>query len=282
MNNEAIQNYYIHNGIVRSVNDDKGFINASGPLVYEVIRVIDGVALFMEDHIKRMRSSAEIIDQTIQKSDSKIEEEISCLIDKNKTHNMNIKLLCYDLDKKEQNFLIYFIKSSYPDSDIYKKGIHTVLYNCERKNPNAKILNIDFKQKVNAEIKKQGAYEALLVNEQGKITEGSRSNIFFVKGDTVYTALQGEVLLGITRNEIMKVCYERGVKVIESDIEVSDLKEFDGVFMTGTSVNVLPISTIENMEYNSVNNHTILNISKGFQSKIESYVETKKSKINKK
>lgn len=279
MNNEAILDYYIYNDSLCSVNDDKGFVNASSPLIYEVIRVIDGAALFMEDHIKRMRSSAEILKLNIQKTDEQIKDVIYKLIDANKTYNMNIKLLCYDLNRTEQSFLAYFIKSSYPDKELYEKGIHTILINSERKNPNAKILNTDFKQRVNDELKRQDAYEALLVNEQGNITEGSRSNMFFVKGDIAYTAPAGEVLLGITRNEIMKVCKQQGISVVERDIRTDELEEYDGVFMTGTSVNVLPITTIGNIKYNSVTNKTISKISEGYLNNIKNYIKVREDKI---
>ncbi len=277
MKNEARLKYYVYNSSLCPVENDEGFDNASDPSIYEVIRVIDGVALFMEDHILRMRKSSEILGYTIHKTNKEIEENIYKLITENETYNMNIKLLCSNLDKKEQTFLAYFIKSSYPEKETYQKGIHTILYSSERKNPNAKVINTDFRQRVNDEIKKQGAYEALLVNEQGNITEGSRSNMFFVKGDKVYTAPAGEVLLGITRNEIMKACKVRQIEVIERDIKVVELKEFDGAFMTGTSVNALPITTINDIEYDSVNNKVINTISKEFLYNIKQYIENRKN-----
>lgn len=277
MNNEAILNYYILNGRLCSVNNDEGFINASSPLIYEVIRVVDGIALFMEDHLFRMRKSAEIIGYTIDKKDSEIEKEIYQLIAVNETNNMNIKLLCYNLDKETQTFMAYFIKSNYPEKVVYQKGIHTILFNSERKNPNAKVINTDFRQRVNDEIKKQDAYEALLVNEQGNITEGSRSNMFFVKEASVYTAPPGEVLLGITRNEIMKVCKAEGIDIVEKNIKVDELEEFDGAFMTGTSVNVLPIKTIDDIEYDSMNNRIINTISKEYLYNIRQYIENRKN-----
>jgi len=277
MNNEAILNYYVLNGSLCSVSNDEGFTNASNPLIYEVIRVIDGVALFMEDHILRMRKSAEILGYTIDKKDEEIQKEIYQLIDANKTNNMNIKLLCYNLDKNKQTFMAYFIKSSYPNEEIYRNGIHTILFNSERENPNAKVVNTDFRQRVNEEIKRQNAYEALLVNELGNITEGSRSNLFFVKDDKVYTAPSGGVLLGITRNEIMKVCKEQGIEVVEKNINVDELEGFDGAFMSGTSVNVLPIRTIGNIEYDSVNNKTINTISEGYLYSVSKYIDKKKN-----
>lgn len=273
MDNEALLKYYIYNGEIVPTSKDDGFKEATSPLIYEVIRIIDGVPVFLEGHIERMRKSAELIGKTIKKSDEEITEEIHKLIDANKEHNMNIKLLCTNIDSPNQTFMIYYNKSSYPEKEVYAKGIHTILFDSERENPNAKIVNADLRQRINDEIKAQNAYEALLVNRNGYITEGSRSNMFFVKGDKVYTAPAGDVLLGITRNEIMNVCRERDIEVIEEEVHKNSLKDLDGAFMTGTSVNALPIATIDDIKLDSVNNHIIKRIAEGYLQKMQEYIK---------
>lgn len=280
MNNEAILKYYIYNGELLPTTENKGFDEASAPLIYEVIRIIDGVPIFLEGHIERMRKSAELIGESIKKTDDEITEEIHKLIDANKEYNMNIKLLCFNLDCPNQTFMIYYIKSSYPEKELYEKGIHTILFESERENPNAKIMNSDLRQRINEEIKAKNAYEALLVNRNGFITEGSRSNIFFVKEDKVYTAPAGDVLLGITRNEIMNVCREKNIEVIEKEIHKDSLKDLDGAFMTGTSVNALPISTIDDTKLDSVNNSIIKIISDGYLQKVQDYIRKNQKNIN--
>ncbi|WIV11753.1 aminotransferase class IV [Proteiniborus sp. MB09-C3] len=273
MYNESILKYYMYNGEIEPTSNDEGFEKASSPLIYEVIRVIDGVPIFLEGHIERMRKSAELIGKTIKKTDEEIKQEIHRLIDSNKEYNMNIKLLCSNVDSPNQTFMAYYIKSSYPEKEVYEKGIHTILFHSERENPNAKIVNADLRQRINDEIKEQNAYEALLVNRKGYITEGSRSNMFFVKGDKVYTASAGDVLLGITRNEIMNVCKEQNIEVIEEEVHMDSLKDLDGAFMTGTSVNALPIATIDDIKLDSVNNSIIKRIAEGYLQKMQEYIK---------
>lgn len=276
MDNEAILNYYMYNSTFLPSCDDRGFVKATSPLIYEVIRIIDGVPIFLEDHLERMRKSAKLIGKTIRRIDEEIKDEIHKLIAANSEYNLNIKLLCGDLDQEEQTFIIYFIRSSYPEKEMYESGIHTILYYLERENPNAKIVNNEIRKRINEEIKKQKAYEALLVNNKDYITEGSRSNMFFVKGSRVYTAPPGDVLLGITRNEIMKICKEENIHVVEEEIHQESLKSLDGAFMTGTSVNVLPITTINNIELHSTSNPIIKRISEGYLRKIQSYINERK------
>lgn len=277
MKKEAIKDKYIVNGVLTSTKNEEIFEQITKAPIYEVIRVMNGVPLFFEEHLDRMRKSSEIVDYEILRDDKEIKNDVKILIKENDVENLNIKLLCTDIEGKGQVFLAYFIESYYPDAKVYKEGIHTILYHYERQNPNAKVLNVSFKEDVNRRIKEEEAFEALLVNGEGYITEGSRSNMFFVKGTTAYTAPKGEVLLGVTRNHIMDVCMKLNIKVIEERIHIEDLGKIDGAFMTGTSVNALPITTIDDRKYNSVDNSIIKEVGKGYMESIKKYLEEKKA-----
>ena len=77
---------------------------------------------------------------------------------------------------------------------LYTEGVKTILYYGERENPNAKIVNDNFRAKVTEEIKKSNAFEAILVDRNGLITEGSKSNIFAIKDGKLITAKAEAVL----------------------------------------------------------------------------------------
>jgi len=276
MKAESILDYYIYNRELYQVDNIKGFEEVKSPTIYEVIRILEGVPLFEGEHIERMRKSAKSLGHIIHKTDEEISKDIDKVIKANRCNNMNIKLLCSNLNEEKEDFMIYFITSSYPGKEVFEKGIHTIIFHSERKNPNAKIINIDLREKVNQEMKKANAYEALLVKDNGIITEGSRSNIFFVKGDKVYTAPKGEVLLGVTRNEIMDICRDLDIEVVEDHIHTDSLSDFDGAFMTGTSVDVLPISSVDNIKYDSVNNQIIKRIGNGYLESVNRYIKLRK------
>lgn len=275
MKKEAIKDYFILNGEVATVSDTRIFEEIVKSPIYEVIRVIDGIPLFFEEHIERMRRSSEIVDYSIYRSDEEFFFDMKKLIEINNVKNLNIKLLCVDIEGKGQIFLAYFIESYYPSEEVYKEGIHTILYDFERVNPNAKVLNISFKEDVKNKLKEEKAFEALLVNKEGYITEGSRSNMFFVRGDKVYTAPSGEVLLGVTRKHIVEVCEKLNIKVVEENIHVEDLDKIDAIFMSGTSVNVLPIATVDEKRYDSVNNNIVKAIGNGYLEEMKKYLKSK-------
>ncbi|MBZ2175857.1 aminotransferase class IV [Schnuerera sp. xch1] len=273
---EAIEEYYMVDGNLQSTEDLEIFQGIKKAPIYEVIRIMDGIPLFLKDHLNRMRRSADLVGVSIDREDSQIEKDIKELVLKNKVKNLNIKLLHTDIKGIGQVLLVYFIKSFYPPEQYYKEGIHTILYNYERENPNAKVLKTYFKEEIAKQLEEKNAFEALLVNKDGYITEGSRSNMFFVRKDKIYTAPKGAVLLGITRKYILKICEELNIKVIEENIHIDDLLKLDGVFMSGTSVNVLPIATIDDMKINSVDNKIIREINNRYVNEMKMYISSKR------
>lgn len=280
MKAEAIEKFYLVNGELKSTGDLKIFNKINKP-IYEVIRIIDGVPLFLEEHLERMRESASLVDYKINKTNSEIKKDIKRLILKNQIKNLNVKLICTDVEGMGQVFLSCFIKSFYPPEEYYKKGVHTTLFHYERQNPNVKVQISAFNMEVAKRLKEKKVFEALLVSKAGYILEGSRSNIFFVKGDKLYTAPKEAVLLGITRKHIFQVCEELGIKIIEENIHVGDLDKLDGAFMTGTSVNVLPISTIDHIYLDSVNNKMVKEINNAYVNKVMKYIKSKKTEWHK-
>ena len=90
----------------------------------------------------------------------------------------------------------------------------------------------------------EGVFESILVNKQGFITEGSKSNIFFIKDDELYTAPDSLVLSGITRQKIIAICKSFSINIIFEAVNFQNIKSFDAAFLCGTSPEVLPIRAI--------------------------------------
>ncbi|TJX14021.1 branched-chain amino acid aminotransferase [Tissierella creatinini] len=274
MRSEVIKDFYVVNGDLISSNDLTLFEGISKPPIYEIIRIIDGVPIYLEDHLNRMYESAKLTGIDLI-SEGYIKSYIKDIILKNKLEKGNIKLLSGESDGKNF-FSVFCVESFYPPKEYYENGIKTILYKHERNNPNAKVLHTSFKEDVAKAIKESGAFEALLVRNDGYIPEGSRSNIFFVKGEKMYTAPKEEVLLGITRKHLFKIAEKLGITIIEESIHVDDLKKIEGAFMTGTSVNILPISEIDDIKLNSVNNKIIKTLNQAYDNMIIEYIEKNK------
>jgi len=93
---------------------------------------------------------------------------------------------------------------------------------------------------------RDGYDEAIMLNSQGKIAEGSAENIFIVKNGQILTPpLSADVLEGITRDSVIKIIEENGGEVNETNVERDDLYVADEVFMTGTAAEVKSVTEID-------------------------------------
>ena len=220
----------------------------TGTTIYEVIRVIEGKYLFLEEHITRLYQSASVANIQLWKDESDIYQALEKLRKKNNLLFDNVKLV-FHLDNDRKLFLVYAITSSYPTQEDYKKGVKVQLLDAERINPNVKIFNPALRALADAFIDKAGIYEALLVNKEGFITEGNRSNVFFIKNNEVFTPPIKHVLPGITRNHVLGICRWLQIPVKEILVNKNDLEDYETIFLTGTSPKVLPVNTVNEFKY---------------------------------
>ena len=93
----------------------------------------------------------------------------------------------------------------------------------------------------------KGADEAILLDKNGFISEGSGENIFLIKNNTIYTPTVDHCLNGITRQSVMKISLDMGYEVVEKNLKIDELINCDEAFFTGTAVEITPISKIDDM-----------------------------------
>ena len=239
-----------------------------GPVIYEVIRFINGKGLFAEDHFERLNRSFEsqnlesIVDlQTFL-------EFTSILLSVNENKNCNVKIMSTGKD-----FVIYLSKKFYPGPEYYENGIDTACIRVERPNPNAKIRRSEYIDRIECFKQTNSIFEAILMNGEGYLTEGSKSNLFFVKKnepDVLYTAPSEMILEGIMRKYVLKISADAGIKVKFEAIRYSELEQIEALFVSGTSINVLPIAKVDEIKYNSSKNGTVVRIMNAFENYIES------------
>lgn len=268
---------YLENGEIKKTPQ---FATQEGRMAYEIIRIIDGTPLFVKEHYDRLLYTFKLNNKEVSLSFDEFLNSIYELVEKNNVSEGNVKVT-YNIDFDILRY--YFIDHSYPTEKMYADGVEAILFFGQRENPNAKIINKGFRDYVNSKIEARDAYEAILVGEWGVITEGSRSNIFVINGDTLRTSRVETVLPGVTRTEIIKMARELNIKVIEENINYMELKSADAVFMSGTSPKILPITKIEG---NVINRDCkLLNkLMEAFDDRIEKYISenSKKKRLEEK
>ncbi|MBR5980876.1 MAG: aminotransferase class IV, partial [Firmicutes bacterium] len=221
----------------------KGGLNI--PSVYEVVRLTDGKPQFLKEHYSRLENSLGAIGMAVPFSCDKLAESIRDLAEEGGIKDHNIKL---DVDISGHGML-YLNPTHYPTAEQYKQGVKTELFNGERKNPNIKMMDKELRDATDAAIREHSLYEVILVDRDGQITEGSRSNIFFIRDGEVYTSPLHQVLPGVTRGKIIETVTGKGISVHEDPILAKNIAGFDAAFISGTSPKVLPIATIDGNNY---------------------------------
>ncbi len=259
-----IHRYYMLNGTLEPVDTFVPSENEGG--IYEVLRVVNGVPLFLDEHLERLYKSAEIAGRTISFCTEEISEILKMLIAKNDIELGNI-LISY-----KTNLKAFFIQHNYPSDSAYKNGVHCGILHAERQNPNAKVFQTSVRQQANTLIAESNFHEVLLVDKQGRITEGSRSNVFFIRGLEVITPKADRVLLGITRKKALQCANLLNFIVKEEDVKLEQLSNFDAVFITGTSPKILPVRKISEFEF-STENMVLRKLISKFSFQIEEYIK---------
>jgi branched-chain amino acid aminotransferase len=245
MNYYPLHNYFILNGKLSPNTGYDEWKSRGG--VYEVLRVTGGKPLFLEEHLERFYQSAYQAGIAIYFTREDIVIFLKKLIAKNDVYEGNI-FLSY-----KNSLTAFFIPHKYPGEELYSKGVVCEILKAERENPNVKILQTDVRRQADEIMELKGVYEVILVDHLGRITEGSRTNVFFVKDDTLITPPADEVLKGITREKTIQLAKEEPLPFIERDIFLKELPSFDAMFITGTSAKILPVSCLGEYKFDPSN-----------------------------
>lgn len=262
--------YYLYNGEVKPVSGFDDLTLRKSP-VYEVIRVTSGVPLFIGEHIDRIRNSFRLCSKETPYTDEEIREEIRKLIRINSIGEGAVKLFFIE-DNGSTDLLAYSMIPYMPTQEEYEHGIRTVTMQEERSNPNAKIWSWALRKTSVNHLKKHNAFETILVNREGCITEGSRSNIFFIRAKSVVTTPATDILPGITRKKVMQICSNHGIPLTEKKVHLNELTAFDAAFMSGTTRKIAPVKQIDAIPFDP-HHPELRRIMELFRKTVEEYVE---------
>jgi len=236
--------------------------------VYEVVRVINSVPLFLNEHNERFVNSLKILNVNAM-FEKDLCDEICSAIKTFKIKNGNLRIdtiISENTIKCEIN--VKQLKHYYPEPDLYQNGVKTCLYQHERPNPEKKIWHGEIRQKIDNILNTTDYYEVLYYNENGILTEGSRSNLFFILDNTFFTPKAENVLPGITRLKIFELANQIRIDLKEIDISIDEIKKFDVAFISGTSPKILPLNSIGDVNYD-VNNKLLRKLMMDFDTVIQ-------------
>lgn len=244
----------------------------NGKCLYEVIKVKEGVPLFLERHIKRLHNSAKLTSLSLWIEDEYIEKALNKIILKNEVKEGSLKFV---LNFDEKVFLAFFEEVVFPSEKDFSEGVSIWTYKRERDNPNAKVLNMDFRMDLDKFMKEKDIFEALLVDRNGYITEGSKSNLFIVKDSKIITTPIKDVLPGTKRGIVLEICKEANIQLEERNIKEDELSEIQGIFLTSTPFDILPVKEVNGFKVASGENVLIKKVMHLYSGMIINYIKNK-------
>lgn len=215
--------------------------------VYSSLKVINGKAFSPEYHVDRLFESAQAIGLEHSFTKKDVLGWIERTIKENALADSLLRLLLIGDADGGANARLYVIPLAgvtyYPESS-YSKGVKTVSYRGERRIPTAKTKDLLLGFLAMKRAKTQDAIEALLIDNDGNIREGTRSNFFAIKGNALISPPKEEILEGIVHKIVVGLA-QKSMQIRFEKIPLARIGEYDECFLTSTQFNVMPVRQID-------------------------------------
>lgn len=266
---------------------DHGFLYGDG--VYETMRVYDRVVFMLDGHIQRLYRSASLIGLDIPKNAADIKLAIYETLRANSLDNAYVRLTVsrgygpIGLDPalcEKPTFVIMVNEfKNYPGA-FYANGIRLIIASIRRNfkealNPQIKSLNFLNNILAKIEAKQSDAYEAVMLNSECHLTEGTISNIFFAANGILHTpSVDCGILDGITRALVIEIAVRNGITIREGRFTPDELYGADEVFITNTTMEVMPVSRVDDKHFKAGDIAGLL--LKKYRQEVIGYVREKK------
>ena len=231
--------------------------------VFEGVRAYltdEGTKIFrLEDHTNRLFESAEAVNMKIPFSKEQLNDVQKEIFKVNNLEEGYIRPMCFygaqGMGLRADNLKTHCIVAawewpSYMSPEAFDEGIKIKISSYKRQTN-----NLVSRSKVNGnyvtsimalqEAMQEGFDEALLLDDEGNISEGSGENLFLVKDGELFTPDLAASLNGITRKSIISLAQEDGIEVRVKKINLTEILDADELFFTGTAAEVVPIRTVD-------------------------------------
>ena len=235
---------------------DRGFLY--GDSVYEVLRTYQGAPFELDAHLDRLENSAALIGLDLTWPREEIVEELrrTVAVAGNAESYARIVItrgsgeIGLDPSLARIPRLVIIAKELItPPPEAYERGVKVALVAVRRNlreaiDPAAKTGNYLNSVLAMKQAREKGAFEALMLDKEGRITEAASANVFVVKAGTLFTPPLAGILEGVTRGIVLKLARAAWIPLREQALFPDDLLKADEVFITGTTRELVPVVTV--------------------------------------
>ena len=246
---------FLNNKIVRATDAqisvfDHGFLY--GDLIFETLKYENKQIIYLEDHLNRLKKACQ--QQLFNFPNLDFVQIIENLIQINKLKKARIRI---SFSRGNNNFIFSkgskitcLISTENFNSNVnwMHYGSKTDLFKIDRLPPQVKKIS---SSTIYARqfIEKNNLDECFFVNFKNEIMEGSISNIFFIKDQTIITPPLNQCLDGVIRKKIIKILQKNNFSVLEKSILESEIKSFSEAFWTNSLHHIVPIKQIGKYDF---------------------------------
>jgi branched-chain amino acid aminotransferase len=237
---------------------DRGFL--FGDSIFEVVRTRRGHPFLLGPHLVRLRHSAAEIYLDLPFRDAELIEAVDRGLQAAGNEESYVRIMVtrgagpldlHPSECDEPTLLIIVMPLPAPAARMYEEGVRLAVVGRQRTdpralNPAAKTGNYLNNVLAIIEARRRGVDDAVMLNAEGFITEGTTANVFFVEGGTVHTpALASGILEGITRGLVIRMLGEEAIPIAEGSYTADRLRGADEAFFTSTTRDVMPIREVD-------------------------------------
>jgi branched-chain amino acid aminotransferase len=239
---------------------DHGFLYGEG--IYETLRTYNDRPFLYDRHMRRLRASAAMIALDIPLTDDEFASQIRDTTARTSLEGAEAYIrvlvtrgvgeLTYDLKATPTPSVVIIVKPLVePPAETYERGVRVALVDVVRNhpasvNPMIKSNNLLNQALAGQEAIRRGAFEGVMRNYRGELTECTTANLFIVKDGVALTPpLESGLLPGITREFLFEVGRDVGVPVREQVLRDADLFAAEEAFLTSTTREAVPIVQVD-------------------------------------
>ncbi len=217
------------------------------PGVFETMRVYDRKIFAFKDHFQRMARGLKVYGYQCQRDQDRIETTISTLLKKNQLTEARVRV-SFALAKNKIDEAIVCLPLTKIPSRKYALGYKVKIAPMIKKKTqlsNVKALAYEGFLRTYHEARREGYDEAVFLNSQKRVIEGTRTNIFcFLKGELYTPPIANGCLNGITRQLILKIGRQLGIKMRVENISLNELFASEEAFLTNSIIELMPIQSV--------------------------------------
>jgi 4-amino-4-deoxychorismate lyase len=231
-----------------------------GEGVFETFRWKATPPVFFNNHIQRMKKGAEVLGIPFPGVEG-IKKSVEEIVLSSQVSDAYVKICLMSqgapvfYENPHGTSLMLIVREYQPSNEPIKAHIPSFRRNSTSPIPKLKSLNSLENVLARREAMKLGFDEALFLNERGEITEGSATNIFWLKDGVLFTpSLECGLLSGVIRGVVIELAAEIGIEIIEGSFGLDSVKSSQGAFFTNSLIEAAPISQIDEFKLRTDSN----------------------------